>query len=235
MDKLRGILLVVLGGMIGSFTYAEPMEIFCSIRGSGALNCQHLVGRERKVMNADDVTNFIDSGKVLAYITLKSHKGTERTFMVDPKAPQYKRLEDIERNQSMSNVAKAKTDLFEEIERKVIKISDELDGLAGAAELVLYDPGITFDKMTRERRNLQTEVENYRNNKDKVCTSTPAFEQASRANGRLQQTLSNILLAFQTPDSCMSGFKVAKDREGAVDLRQLDTVGDYFKKQCAKK
>lgn len=235
MLKLRSIIIFVLGCLIGGFSFADPVEIFCTIRSSGAsLSCQHMVGNSRKVMNADDVANFIDSGQVSAYITLRSHKGIERTFMVDPKAPQYKRLADVERNTSMSNVAKAKSDLFEEIERKVIKISDELDGLAAAAELILYDPGITYDKMTREQRSLRTEVEDYRGNKERVCTATPAFEKVSKVNLRLQQTLGNIVTAFQAPDTCMSGFKVSTDREGAVDLRQLDTIADYFKKACKK-
>ena len=215
--------------------FAEPMEIYCKLRSSGGtLECQ-VIGKERKVMNSEDINNFVDAGEVAAYITLKSRKGLERTFMIDGKAPQYKRLNEIKKGSSISEIAKAKSDLFNEIEKKVIKISDDLDGQNAAAELVLYDSSFTYDKLKRDNRSMNMEIEGYRKNKDKVCTNTPAFEQMSKANTRLQQTLSNILYAFQTPDSCMSDYKVFKDRDGSVDLRQLDTVTDQFKANCRKR
>jgi hypothetical protein len=227
------ILLSVLA-VAATTVVAEPMEISCTIRGNGAnLDCQTL-GKERKVMNADDITNFVDAGEVVAYLTLKSHKGIERTFMIDPKAPQYKRLAETKRSASISEIAKAKSDLFNEIEKKVIKTSNELDAQAGAAELVLWDPGYSFDKARREQRNMMAELEGYRKNRDKVCTTTPAFEQVSKANSKLQQTLSNIVFAFQTPGTCMSSFKIFKDRDGSIDLRQLDGVGDQYKESCKK-
>jgi hypothetical protein len=233
--RLRFFLIII--GLFGVQNgFADSMEIFCTIRSSGGnLNCQQGHDKNRKVMNAEDISNFVDAGEVAAYITLKSRKGMERTFMVDPRAPQYKRLNDIKKTSSISEIAKAKSDVFNEIEKKVIKLSDELDGQAAAAELVLYDSSLTYDKIKRENRAMMTELEGYRKNKDKVCTSTPAFEQMSKANSRLQQTLSNILYAFQPSDSCMADYKVFKDRDGSVDLRQLDPVTDHFKANCRKK
>jgi hypothetical protein len=214
---------------------AEPVEIYCTIRNNGAnMNCQTL-GKEKKVMSADDITKFIDSGEVAAYITLKSRKGIDRTYMVDSKAPQYKRLADMKRSGSMSDIGKAKSDLFAELEKKVIKVSDEQDAQAAAAELILYDPGITYDKNKREAFVANQELDSYRKNRDKVCTSTPAFEQISKANTRLQQTLSSVVFAFQTPGTCMANFKIFKDRDGSIDLRQLDTLGDSYKEQCKVK
>jgi hypothetical protein len=229
-------ILLLSAAVIGcQFASADPMEIYCTIRSSGGnLNCQ-IVGKERKVMNAEDITNFVDAGEVAAYITLKSRKGMERTYMIDSKAPSYKRLNDIKKSSSISEIAKAKSDLFNEIEKKVIKVSDDLDGQAAAAELILYDSSFTYDKIKRENRAMNAELEGYRKNKDKVCTNTPAFEQMSKANTRLQQTLSNIIYAFQTPDSCMAEYKVFKDRDGSVDLRQLDTVTDHYKANCRKR
>lgn len=224
--------IVLVALFAGQIALADAVEISCTIRNNGGnLACQ-TVGKERRVMSAEDVTNFVDAGEVAAYITLKSRKGIERTYLVDPKSASYKRLGDIKRTASISEIAKAKTDLFNEIEKKVIKLSDELDGQAAAAELVLYDSGITYDKLKREQRQLASEVDGYRRNKDKICTSTPAFEQVSKANGRLQQTLSNILYAFQTPSTCMADYKVYKDRDGSIDLRQLDTVADHYKSSC---
>ena len=213
---------------------AEPVEIYCMIRGNGAnLNCQ-TQGKEKKVMGADDITNFVDAGEVAAYITLKSRRGVERTFQVDPKAPQYKRLADVKRSASISEIAKAKTDLFNDIEKKVIKTSDELDAQAAAAELILWDPGLMYDKAHREQRGIASELEGYRKTRDKVCTSTPAFEQVSKANAKLQATLSNIVFTFQTPSTCMASYKIFKDRDGSIDLRQLDSVADQYKENCKR-
>lgn len=232
--KVRSILLFL--SVFGfQAAVADPLEIYCTIRKTGGnLNCQ-TTGKERKMMTSEDITNFVDAGEVAAYVVLKGHKGYERVFMIDGRSPQYKRLNEIKKSASMSEIAKAKSDLFNEIEKKLVKLSDELDGQAAGAELVLYDPSIAYDKMKREGRVMVTELEGYRKNKEKVCTNTPAFETMSKANSKLQTTLSNILVAFQTPDSCMADYKVFKDKDGSVDLRQLDTVSDHFKQSCRKK
>lgn len=209
-----------------------PMEIGCHIRANGiSLSCQ-VLAKDRRVMNPEDVTNFIDAAEVAGHLTLKSRKGYERTFLIDNKSPQFKRLHETKRSAPISEIAKAKTDLFSDIERRVIKLSDELDAQRASSDLVLADPHIAFDKFQRERRVLTTELEGYRSNREKICTNTPAFETMSRANARLQSTLSNIVLAFQTPNSCMANFKIFKDNDGTVDLRQLDTAPDFFKNHC---
>lgn len=215
-----------------AFSIENPMEIYCVIRSSGAnLSCQ-MLGRDRKIMSAEDITNFIDAAEVKAYITLKSRKGLERTYAIDGKAAQFKRLAEIKKSSSISEIARAKSELFSEIEKKIIKISDEQDGQASAAELILPDSHITYDKLKKEQRDLTTEVEGYRKNREKICTTTPEFENMSKVNARLQQTLSNLIYAFQTPDTCMAGYKVFKDKSGSVDLRQLDSASDHFKSNC---
>lgn len=237
MKRTVLVFLAILTGIISSLAFAQnnPTEIYCVIRTSGGnLSCQ-VLGKERKVMTAEDITNFIDASEVLAYITLKSRKGFERTYAVDPKAPQFKRLADIKKSASISEIAKAKSDLFSEIEKRVIKISDEQDGQAAAAELVLPDSRITYDKLKKEQRTMAQELEGYRGNREKVCTTTPEFEKISKTNARLSQTLSNMIYAFQAPDSCMSGYKVFKDKDGSVDLRQLDSAPDHFKANCKAK
>ena len=110
----------------------------------------------------------------------------------------------------------------------------ELDGQAAASEFVLWDPGIMYEKSKREARDIQAELEGYRKNRDKVCTSTPAYESLSKSNSRLQQALSSIIYAWQTPGTCMAGYKIYKDREGAIDLRQLDTSAEHYKAECKK-
>lgn len=214
------------------FATESYSEIYCVIRSSGSnLSCQ-LLGKERKVMNAEDITNFIDASEVSAFITLKSRKGFERTYWIDGKSPQFRRLADLRKSASISEIAKMKSELFAEIEKRVIKISDEQDAQAAAAELVHADSHFAYDKMKKDQRELATEVEGYRKNREKICTTTPEFENMSKVNARLQQTLSNIIYAFQTPDTCMASYKVFKDKNGSVDLRQLDSASDHFKANC---
>lgn len=232
--RIQQLLLLAVSFGLTHTVGADPMEISCTIRSNGAnLNCQ-IIGKDRKSMDPEDVAKFIDAAEAKAFITLKGRKGMERTFEVDGRANQFKRLRDIKNSAPMSEKASAKTALFAEIEKKVIKLSDELDGQSAAAELVLWDPSITLEKAKRETRTAMAELEGYRKNREKICTNTPAFEQVSKANQRLQQTLSNIIYAFHTPSTCMVDYKIYKDAEGAVDLRQLDTVSDYYKAQCKK-
>lgn len=223
-------ILTTIGAM--SQAQANPTEIYCNIKGS-TLVCQ-ILGRDRKVMSPEDVAAFVDSSETNSYITVKSRKGYERTFMVDGKSPQFKRLGEVKNSGSTSEVASAKTNLFNEIEKRVIKLADELDGQAGAAEFVLYDPSVGYDKNKRETRDLMAEVEGYRKNRDKMCTTTPAYEALTKASTRLQQTLSNIVYAWQTPGTCMDSYKIYRDKEGAIDLRQLDSSVDHYKAECKK-
>jgi hypothetical protein len=232
----KSAILLLLLTVTANFASAQSVEIFCSIRSSGSsLNCQ-LLGKDRRTMSSDDISNFLNQAQVSAFVTLKSRKGLERTYQVDANSPQYKRYQDIKKSASISEVNKAGAELFNEIEKKLIKTSDDLDAQSATAELVLYDPSITYDKMKRESSAMQVELEGFKKNRDKICTTTPGFEQVSNANQALQKTLSNILYAFQTPDTCMSKeMKIFKNADGTVDLRQLDSVADTYKSQCKTK
>lgn len=227
--------LAMLAGLSATSTaFGQAAEISCTIRDTGgSLNCQWL-GKERKVMNADEISSFIDAGNVAAYMTVKSRKGLERTFKVDSASPQYKRYNDMKKSGSISEVNAAKATLFAEIEKKAIKLSDELDGQAAAAELLQYDQAVALEKVRRESRTLTTELEGFRKQRDQACTSTPAFERISKSNSGLQQTLSDLIFAFQTPGTCLSDFKVYKDADGAVDLRQLSSLTEKYKNSCKK-
>ncbi len=212
---------------------AEPAELYCTIRDNNAgLNCQWAMKDKNRIMTPEDISSFVDQGAIAAYLTVKSRRGNERVFMVDSHSPQYKKLADIKNNGSVSEISRVKNEIFTEIEKKIAKISDDLDAQMGTMELIKYDPSVGYDKGQREMRAAQNEITGYRKNRDKVCTSTPAFEQLSKANSSLQQTLSNILYAFQTSDSCMKDFKVFKDKDGTVDLRQLDGVSQHFIEKC---
>ncbi len=213
----------------------RPVEIACTIRESGQnLNCIW-IGKEKKTMTADDVQAFIDQSAVFAYITVHGRKGMERTFHPDSNAPQFKKLAELKKVGSISEISRMKLDLFAEIEKKVIKLSDELDSQALQADLVKFDASVTGDKFKAEIRDMGRDLDAFKASKDKLCTSTPQFEALSKTNTSLQTALSNVLVAFQSPGTCMDGFKVFKDKDGTVDLRQLEGVGKSFLENCKKK
>lgn len=210
-------------------------DVYCTIRDNGAsLACQNNTGSDTHTMSANDIASFVDQAEVGTHVIVKSKKKYERVFMVDPGAAQFKRLQEIKKNASVSELSRAKNELFLEIEKKLIKLSDDLDSAAASAELVKYDPSIGADKYRREIRDMTAELDGFKKNKEKVCTATPAFENLSKTNASLQKTLSGILVAFNTPGTCMYDYKVFKDRDGAVDLRQLDEVGGKYRESCKK-
>ncbi len=213
----------------------RPVEISCSIRETGqSLNCIW-IGKEKKTMTSDDVQAFIDHAAVFAYITVRGRKGMERSFHPDSNAIQFKKLAEVRKVGSISEISRLKLDLFADIERKVIKLSDELDSQALQGDLVRFDASVTGDKFKAEIRDMTKELEAFKASKDKLCTTTPQFEALSKTNTSLQTALSNILVAFQSPGTCMEGFKVFKDKDGSVDLRQLADIGKSFLDNCKKK
>jgi hypothetical protein len=231
---LKNNLMALAVLFTGSFAQAQASEIYCTIRDNGgSLNCQWM-GKQNKVMTPDEISSFVDSAYVAAYVTLKGRKGMERIFKVDANSPQYKRLNEIKRSASISEISTAKANLFSEIEKKLIKLSDDLDGQAAAAELIQYDSSIAIDKIKRENRQMAAELEAFKAGKEQACTTTPAFERMSKTNASLQTILSDIVVAFQTPGTCMSDLKVYKDKDGAVDLRQLSGVAEKYKNSCRK-
>lgn len=226
--------VAVLGFVSAAKAADDNNDVYCTIKDNGAsLSCQWL-GREHKAMTSDEIAAFIDMAASQTYVVVKSKKGFERTFATDPNAPQFKRLADVKRNGSISDVGRIKSEVFLDLERRLIKLSDDMDHAAVSAEFVKYDPSVGTDKMKREQKPLMAELDGFKKNKEKVCTATPAFEQLSKANSRLQNTLSNIVVAFQTPGTCMSDFKIFKDKDGSVDLRQLDTVPGKYAESCKR-
>lgn len=229
----------VLSGTTSNVAHAAAVpshaaEIYCTIIGNTQnLDCQWL-GSQRKTMDADEISSFIDKARVAAYITIKSRKGLERTFMVDAKAPQFKRLSESDKPMSISELNKYKSNLFDEIEKKVVHFADELDKQSEKQELVLIDPSIANEKVKVSMHDMTEELDQYRHDKDKLCTATPSYERISKANAGMQKILSDMIVAFQTPGTCLSEVKVYRDKDGAVDLHQIESFPNKYKVQCKK-
>jgi hypothetical protein len=227
---------IVMLASAAAFADDKPTEISCTIRDTGSnLNCIWIGKDSKKSMSSDDIAAFVDQSGIFSYVTVKSRKGHERSFQPDPSSLPFRKLQELKKNGSASEILRAKLDLFSDIEKKVVKLSDDLDAQALQADVVKFDASITGDRLKRELRDANKELEGLRGNRDKLCTTTPQFEQLSKTNAILQTTLSNILVSFQTPGTCMSDMKVFKDKDGSVDLRQLDGVGKTFIESCKKR
>ena len=156
---------VVITALMVSHTVlaqVDASDIFCTIRdASNNLNCQWVSKDSRKVMNADDIMQFIDRAEVAAYVNVRSRKGYERTFLIDSEASQFRRLTEIKKTGSISEISRGKNDLFAEIEKRVVRISDELDAQLATMELVKYDSSIAVEKYKRDLHRLDQENPGY--------------------------------------------------------------------------
>lgn len=158
MSTLISFVISILLVATSAHAQVEAAEVYCTIRESGMnLSCQW-VGKERKAMNADDIVQFIDKAEVAAYLSVKSRRGYERVFFVDPESPQFRKLSELKKTGSISEISKAKNDLFAEIEKRSIKISDDLDAMTPTMELIKYDGSVAVDKYKRDLRRLDNEL-----------------------------------------------------------------------------
>lgn len=155
--------LLTIAGLSTVAQAAAPAEVYCTIRDPGGrLNCLWVDKDTKRKMTSGDISNFIDQAQVSSYLTLKSRAGLERVFMVDPNSAPFKKLNEVKKSASISDINKAKSDLFNEIEAKVVKLSDDLDVASNTADLVKYDSSVAVDKAKLENRDLVQELENYR-------------------------------------------------------------------------
>ncbi len=228
---LIGLILLSSSGFAAK---EQLVEIVCSIRDTGtSLNCVWL-GREKKAMTSDDVQAFVDQANVYAYITVKSRKGHERSFMPDPNSAQFKKLADIRKNGSISEISRAKLDLFAEIEKKTIKLADDLDAQSLTADLIKFDASVTTGKYKRELKFAKEDLESLQSNKGALCVATPEYESKMKVASTLQSTVSTLLNAFQTPGTCMDKLTVKKDKDGKVDVSQFEGLAQSYVESCKK-
>lgn len=176
---------------------AAGSEAYCTIRSVGSrLECLWIEANGRRRMNSQDISNFIDQAQISSYMTVRSRAGLERVFLVDSEAPSFKKLRTAEKSSSISDINKVKSELFEEIEAKVVKLSDELDATAAAAVLVKSDPSVALDHAKIKEHGLVTEVEKYHGTDHDY-----AKEQQTRADGRFVSDMNrarhHVSLAYE--------------------------------------
>ena len=217
--------------------HADPAEVYCTIRDPGGrLTCLWSEKDTKRKMTSGDISNFIDEAQVAAYITLKSRAGYERIFMVDPEAPSFKKLNEIKKTASISDINKAKSDLFNEIEAKVVKLSDELDNSANAAELVKYDASVAVDKAKVKSRELEKELEIYRRNDSAFMKNAQATGGAAAdGQGQSVSSVDNGLPVMIRPHHRIS---IAPEtvqnngtfsQNGSMTYKSIDNMGANLK------
>ena len=209
--KIATGVLIATVGLTASIAQADvdPAEIYCTIREEGShLNCQWVGKEVRRSMTPEETAQFIDRAQVAGYISVKSRKGLERAFLVDADSQAFKRLNDTKRSGSISEIAEAKLKLFSEIEKKAIRISDDLDAQTATADLLKFDPSVGLEKDRRDLRRLDAEVVSL---KSTVATNS-TFQQSGSTE-----------TASGTTDSYGSRFQLAIG-EG-IGLQTVNTDG----------
>lgn len=236
MNKFSKIILMLTTLFASSLLAQDKMvEIICTIKDPGASLLCVWSGKEKTAFTSDDIPVFIDQAYTKVYITVKSRRGHERTFTLDSTSTQFKRLTDIKKSGSASDVSKAKQDLFSDVEKMIVRLSDDLDAKSLSAELVKYDASVTTERYKKELSETSRELEAFLAGKNQLCVATPHYENINKLNMSLQVALSNVLVAFQTQGTCMESFKVKKDGNGLVDLSQLDGLSQSYKDNCIRK
>lgn len=200
-------------------------ELFCSITESSGLRCQYKDKKNSSRAFSDlDVTDFITKSAAGGYITVKSKRGFERTFEVDPSYVQFKKITEKRDSAGTTELARMKLDLFSEMEKKAVQISDGLDTIFVQSDLLKYDPSIAIDKCRLDM---------------KASTSGTAYEKNVESlqaeNKALGVFLTGLIKAFKDPTSCLSDFKIHVTSDGSIDLEQLQGLSQAFKNRCKKK
>jgi hypothetical protein len=219
---------VIVATFASSSAFAERLipELFCTIADAGQnLNCQYKDKRDStRAFGDQDIIAFIDKAMDGAFMTVRSKRGFERTFEVDPGSAPFKNLRDARKSEGVSNLARIKLDLFSELEKKAIQISDGLDTVFVQTDLLKYDPAVANDKCKMDMK-LFTSGATYEKN----------LETLTAENKALAIYLTSLIKAFKEPGSCLDDYKVEVAQDGSVELSQLQGLSQAFKNRCKKK
>jgi hypothetical protein len=117
-------------------------------------------GSSKKPLNDQDLIDFINKATQGAFVTVKSKKGYEREYYLDPNGPEFRNFYKIQKssNVSMRELGQAKYAVFASIESKVIQISNNLDNKS-SPDLVTIDPAYAYLKFKAQLNGLKSENE----------------------------------------------------------------------------
>ena len=213
-----------------------PLELFCSLHKTGkALDCYYSDGKTKKVLNDQDLLEFINAANKGVYVTVRSKKGYERVYFLDPNGTEFKNFYKIQKSPtvSMRELGQAKYAVFAAIEEKVIKISNSLDA-ASPSELVTTDPAFAYLKFKNQLIALKTEKDEI----EKSCEKYKNSDVEKNLEAALQEKrvythyLSLLVKTMSEPGSCTETFKLKPNEDGSISLDGLNDLSSLFQQKC---
>ena len=218
--------------------YKPPLEMMCTVQNEKALHCVYDDGTTRKVLNDQDLIAFINQANKGAYVTVKSRKGFERVFFIDPNGAEFKTFYRVQKTPgiSMREVGQAKYAVFAAIENKAITISKTLDS-GGALPLVNADPANAYYQYKDQLKALKKEKDDLdlSYQKLKESSSEKNLEAALQEKQYFSHYLSDLVKLLGETGSCAEEFQLKPGADGSVNLDHLNDLAPIFQKKCHKK
>lgn len=239
ITKRNFTLVWTVSSLVAPLAFADgvtrPAELFCNIRKESAtLNCQYFNGQTKRPLTDQDIIDFVDRASVSAYLTVESRAEHERTLAIDPSYANFKSLADTIKSGSASEIARAKFDIFAEIEKRVIKISDDLDTSLSAQNFIKYDPSVTNDKYRRELEFVTGQTIQGIKSAATNCATEQQLATLASDNRALSTELTRIVNAMRSPTSCLGDQPFQVQPDGSMDLNEVKNLSLAFTDKCRK-
>jgi hypothetical protein len=213
---MKNLTWLVLGltGFGADSAFAAPhslAELACKVGGGGkTLDCG---------LKESELASFIDQARGGAYLTVESRKGVKRTFSLDPNSSEVQKFLELEKAKApMAELLKAKLDIFSSIERKVTKISEALDE--------------TVPKESKKDAQKEAKKEGKKTLEESALDVQ--LEEANLYRKNLTHYLSVILHTMQDPGSCTDSFNLRTEKDGGVDIHQINELSKLFQAKCRR-
>jgi hypothetical protein len=215
----------------------RPLQLDCSVAASGqGIECFKSSGKDRKPMNDQDLINFVNAATRGAYLNIRSKKGYERVFYLDPRSAEMTELYAKAKTLPARDYGKAKFDMFGMIEAKVLKLSDELDAANSVPGLVRYDLAYTQQKyrgdilsLTSDRDKAKACCEKYRD-----LNADQRLEAALQEKNYVSHYLSILMNTMTEPGYCTDSFRLKPGEDQTVALDDVNTLAGVFKDNCKR-
>ena len=218
--------------------YSRPLELYCTLHSSGkTLNCYYVNGSSKKPLNDQDLIDFINKATQGAFVTVKSKKGYEREYYLDPNGPEFRNFYKIQKssNVSMRELGQAKYAVFASIESKVIQISNNLDNKS-SPDLVTIDPAYAYLKFKAQLNGLKSENEKLSKSL-KTCETADVekkLETSLQEKKYFSHYLNLLVKTLGEPNSCADSFQLKPNADGTVNFDRLDDLVVLFRQKCLK-
>ena len=218
--------------------YKPPLEMMCTVQNEKALHCVYDDGTTRKILNDQDLIAFINQANKGAYVTVKSRKGFERVFFIDPNGAEFKTFYRVQKTPgiSMREVGQAKYAIFAAIENKAITISKTLDS-GGTLPLVNADPANAYYQYKDQLKTLKKEKDDLdlSYQKLKESSSEKNLEAALQEKQYFSHYLSDLVKLLGETGSCAEEFQLKPGADGSVNLDHLNDLARFSRRNVTRR